>query len=49
MRPPPGGGARGAFIRPVLLITLVAPVALDSIPEPDTGFVFTLILIVSPS
>jgi hypothetical protein len=49
IRPPPGGGARGAFMRPVLLMTLVGPVAPDSMPVPDPGFVFTLILIVSPS
>jgi hypothetical protein len=49
MRTAPGGGARGAFMQLVLLNTLVAPVALDSIPAPDPGFVFTRILIVSPS
>lgn len=49
MRTPPGGGARGAFMQLVLLNTLVAPVALDSIPAPDPGLVFTRILIVSPS
>lgn len=49
MRPPPGGGASGAFMRPVLLIALLDPVAPDSMPVPEPGFVFTLIRIVSPS
>jgi hypothetical protein len=49
IRPPPGGGARGAFIAGIFRLLLVLVVADESMPTLSGLLVLTLIRIVSPS